>query len=234
MGHRRARLAGALLLGGALLAGCAPRTPAASSLLARVDAAMAHSSSYRLTGGDRAGQTASRFQALVNHRGDFAASLVTSVPGSPSLRSRVVAVAGHVYVLAPIQLQELGIASLPGDLSPATTWVEQPPAVARSYHRSLSPFFGPGLARTLRQALRGQATVRPGRRRGRSLWVVTERSRQASLRLWIDASTGRLLQLRVRGPQPVSLVYSHFGGAGEVNPPPSANVYVPPTPAPGG
>ncbi|MGH7611709.1 MAG: hypothetical protein ACREN4_06795 [Candidatus Dormibacteria bacterium] len=217
----------------ATLAACGSAPPKLHPLLEQVDKAMAGASSYRITGTDRAGETTSQFQVRVAQNGDFTARLVTRVPRSPSLVSRVVAKGDEVYVLAPTQLQELGITSLPGDLNPQTTWVEQPASVATSYRHSLQPFFGAGLGRTLRAALAGAARVEAGHRFQEAVWVVTERSRESSLRLWIASRSHRLRQLQISGSQPVKLRYFDFSGGIEIQAPPSSQVYAPPTPAPG-
>ena len=222
----------ALVLAAALaLSGCSQGLPSGTELVHRVAAAMAKTQAYRITGTSRAGQTVTSFRVLVQRDGDFRGTLDIAVPGSKTFRSDVIATAGKVYVRSPTELAELGISSLPGNLDPATTWVLQPAAVGKSYRESVEPFAGSGLAATLTTALKGMLTVRRSRLGGVPVLVVEETGGSSSLRLFVEASTDRLLELAITGDQPISLRYSAFGPSQTVAPPPSPQVYVPPTPA---
>jgi hypothetical protein len=224
-------LAALLLLGALALAGCGQGLPSGSTLVRRVAAAMAKIQAYRITGTSRAGQTVTSFRVLVLRDGDFKGTLDIAVPGSKTFRSDVIATAGKVYVRSPTELAELGISSLPGNLDPATTWVLQPAAVGKSYRQSVEPFASSGLATTLTAALKGTLIVRRSRLGGVPVLVVEETGGSSSLRLFVEASTDRLLELAITGDQPISLRYSAFGPSHTVAPPPSPQVYVPPTPA---
>ncbi|MGP8249935.1 MAG: hypothetical protein ACLQNU_08330 [Candidatus Dormibacteria bacterium] len=222
----------ALVLAAALaLTGCSQRLPSGVDLVHRVAAAMAKIPAYRITGTSRAGRTVTSFRVLVQRDGDFKGTLDIAAPGSKTFRSDVIATAGKVYVRSATELAELGISSLPGNLDPATTWVLQPAAVGRSYRQSVEPFAGSGLAATLTTALKGTLTVRRSRLDGVQVLVVAETGGSSSLRLFVEANTDHLLELAITGDQPISLRYSAFGPSQPVAPPPSPQVYVPPTPA---
>jgi hypothetical protein len=195
---------------------------------------MAKLPAYRLTGTVQAGQTTTSFRVLVRRDGDFSGSLDVAVPHSPVFRSDVIAVGANVYVRSPTELQELGITTLPGNLNPSTTWVLQPPSVARSYRHSLAPFVSSGLAATLAGTLKGTLSVRRSRLDGNLAVVVEEAGGRSSLRLFVQPAHDHLLELAITGDQPVFLHYSGFGVSQPVKPPPSSLVYVPPTPAASG
>lgn len=216
----------ALLL--VLLAGCGSTLPRGSRLVPRVAAAMHRAGSYRLSGSDVVGRTTTRFVVVVRRNGDFSGSLDIAVPGTPTFSSSIVAVAAAVYVRSPSELQELGIASLPGNLNPATTWVLQPRSVANGYRQSLGPFIGGGLAKSLAKATRGRLVVGRSELGNERVWVVREGAGSSSLRLLVEPSTDHLLELEISGPQPVTLRYSDFGTRTPVLAPPSSLVYAPP------
>lgn len=220
---------GALLLGG--LTACGPGLGSPGSVVQRMSKTMAGLAGYRISGSSRALQTTTSFAVYVRRDGAFRGSLDIAVPGAPTFRSQVVATPGSVYVRSPTELQELGISALPGNLDPATTWVLQPKAVAKSYRASVEPFSGAGLTGTLRQALKGPLRVHRAKLRGRAVLVVEERGGSSSLRLFISSTGYQLLELAITGAQPISLRYSDFGHAEPVPEPPSSKVYVPPTPA---
>ncbi|MGA8427141.1 MAG: hypothetical protein WB801_06100 [Candidatus Dormiibacterota bacterium] len=212
-----------------LLTGCAQTLPTGTQLVNRVAAAMARIPAYRITGTSRAGETVTSFRVVVLGNGDFKGTLDIAVPGSKTFRSDVIAAAGKVYVRSATELAELGISSLPGNLDPATTWVLQPAAVAKSYRQSVEPFAGSGLAATLTTALRGPLDVRRSKLSGVPVLVVEEAGGSSSLRLFVEPNTHHLLELAITGDQPISLRYSAFGVSQAVSPPPSSEVYVPPT-----
>jgi hypothetical protein len=225
-------VAAALVVAAALLLwGCAPNPPTGRELVLRVAAAMARIPAYRITGTSRAGETVTSFRVRVLGNGDFKGTLDIAVPGSKTFRSDVIATSDKVYVRSADELAELGISSLPGNLDPATTWVLQPAAVARSYRRSVEPFAGSGLAATLTTALKGTLTVRRSKLGGVPVLLVEEAGGRSSLRLFVGPATDHLLELAITGDQPISLRYSAFGLAQAVVPPPPAQVYVPPTQA---
>ncbi|MHB1576161.1 MAG: hypothetical protein ACYCX9_06575 [Candidatus Dormibacteria bacterium] len=210
------------------LASCGQSTPTATTLARRTAATMA-SSSYRISGAAVAGGTTTTFSVATMPDGDFSGQVVTRVPGSPSLSLQVVAVAGKVYVLSPLGLQQLGVTSLPGNLNPATTWVEQPPAPAQRYLRSIAPFCGRGIGRTLTRYLDAPHTISSAELDGVGAWLVEEGAAGSSLRLYIAKGSYRLLELTVAGKGPISLSYTGFGRIGTIAPPPPAHVYVPPS-----
>ncbi|HVB14735.1 MAG TPA: hypothetical protein VNH38_08285 [Candidatus Dormibacteraeota bacterium] len=214
-----------------LLVGCGPGLPTGSSLVRQVASSMARLSAYRITGTSQAVQTTTSFRVLVQRDGNFRGTLDITVPHAPIFRSDVVAIGSKVYVRSPTELQELGISALPGNLNPATTWVLQPAAVARSYRQSVVPFSGSGLASTLKRALRGPLTVSRSKLGGVAVLVVQERGGSSSLRLFVAPANDHLLELAITGDQPISLRYSAFGLAQAVKAPPSAEVYLPPTQA---
>lgn len=214
-----------------LLTGCGQSLPTGSQLVHRVAAAMARIPAYRITGSSRAGETVTSFRVVVLGNGDFKGTLDIAVPGSKTFRSDVIATTGKVYVRSATELAELGISSLPGNLDPATTWVLQPTAVARSYRQSVEPFAGSGLAATLTTALKGTLTVRRSKLSGVPVLVVEEVGGRSSLRLFVEPNTDHLLELAITGDQPISLRYSAFGLTQDVVPPPPTQVYVPPTQA---
>jgi len=195
---------------------------------------MASLGAYRISGSSRAVDTTTTFQVLVRHDGSFSGTLDIAVPHTAVFRSDVVAIGTRVYVRSPTELQELGISALPGNLNPATTWVLQPQAVARSYRQSVEPFSAAGLGATLRHAIRGVLTVRRARLRGVDVLVVEERGGSSSLRLFVAPATNYLLELSITGDQPITLRYSAFGRAQAIVAPPSSQVYVPPAAAPPG
>jgi len=223
-----AALVGAVAL---LLSGCGQSLPSGNQVVRRVATAMARISAYRITGTSRAGETVTSFRVLVLGDGDFKGTLDIAVPGSKTFRSDVIATSGKVYVRSATELAELGISSLPGNLDPATTWVLQPAAVAKSYRRSVEPFAGSGLAATLTTALKGTLTVRRSKLGGVPVLLVEEAGGRSSLRLFVGPDTDHLLELAITGDQPISLRYSAFGLSQAVVPPPPTQVYVPPTQA---
>lgn len=228
---RIAAVAALVVAAALLLSGCVQGLPTGHQVVRRVAAAMATISAYRITGTSRAGETVTSFRVLVLGDGDFKGTLDIAVPGSKTFRSDVIATSGKVYVRSPTELAQLGISSLPGNLDPATTWVLQPAAVARSYRRSVEPFAGSGLAATLTTALKGTLTVRRSKLGGVRVLLVEEAGGRSSLRLFVGPDTDHLLELAITGDQPISLRYSAFGLTQAVVPPPSTQVYVPPTPA---
>jgi hypothetical protein len=131
-------------------------------------------------------------------------------------------------VLSPLGLQQLGVTSLPGNLNPATTWVEQPSATAQRYLQSIAPFSGPGIGRTITRYLDDPHTISSADLHGVSAWLVEEGAAGSSLRLYIAKGSYRLLELTVAGKSPISLFYTEFGRIGAIAPPPAAHVYVPP------
>jgi hypothetical protein len=227
------RLLGPLLLLGLLsfVAGCGQPLPSGPTLVHQVEASMGKLSAYQITGSSRAVDTSTSFRVLVLHDGDFQGTLDIAVPHTATFRSDVIAIGSRVYVRSPTELQELGITALPGNLSPATTWVVQPTAVARSYRQSVAPFSGVGLVRTLKLALRGPLTVRRSKLAGMAVLVVQERGGTSSLSLFVAPTSDHLLELAISGDQPISLTYSAFGRARAVAAPPASQVYVPPTQA---
>ncbi len=209
------------------LAACGQSTPTATILARRTAATMADSS-YRISGTARAGGTTTTFSVATLPDGDFAGEVVTRVPGSPSLSLQVVAVDGRVFVLSPLGLQQLGITSLPGNLNPATTWVEQPPATAQRYLQSIAPFSGSGIGRTITRYLDDPHTISSVDLHGVGAWLVEEGAAGSSLRLYIAKGSYRLLELTVAGKSPISLSYTGFERIAPIAPPPAAHVYVPP------
>lgn len=232
---RRRSLWGALPAAAAtaLLCSCGAATPTAAVLLRGAERYMA-SSSYQLVGGDRAGQAAVSFTLRETAAGGFSGQVQFSVPPSPVLRTRVVALGTKVWVLSAAALAQLGISSLPGHLNPATTWVLQPAQVGAHYRESVAPFVGRGLTSTLEGLLRGRPTVRAAALGGVRVWVLREQGRPGTeLTLYLQRRPLRVLRIEVSGPSGFQLQYSHFGQIPEVTPPPPSEVYVPPTPAPG-
>ncbi|MHB1525768.1 MAG: hypothetical protein ACYCZN_05760 [Candidatus Dormibacteria bacterium] len=222
----------ALLGLGLALSACGQSVPSSQVLIQRTAAAMAQLS-YRLEGSTRAGQTRISFSVKTLPNGDFSGQVDTAVPHSPTLTTDVVALGQKVYVLSPMALAQLGIAALPGNLNPATTWVLQPTAVAARYRKSLAAFTGSGLASTLRSHLKGTLVVRSTSWRGMAAWLVEEGGAGSSLHLYIERGSYELLQLTITGHRPISLRYDDFGLISAVSPPPSNQIYVPPIPAPG-
>ncbi|MGH7642992.1 MAG: hypothetical protein ACRENX_08285 [Candidatus Dormibacteria bacterium] len=214
-----------------LLAGCGPGLPTGPALVHQVAAAMVRLDAYRISGTSRAVETTTSFRVLVRRDGDFRGTLDIAVPHAVTFRSDVVSIGSKVYVRSPLELQELGITALPGNLNPATTWVVQPKAVASSYRRSVEPFAGAGLAATLKRVLQGPLVVSRGRLSGNDVLVVEERGGSSSLRLFVTPTSDHLLELAITGDQPISLRYSAFGLGGAVTAPPSSQTYVPPTQA---
>ncbi len=223
----------AAVAGAVLLSSCGPSDPSARSLLTGAARAMAPLS-YHLQGSDRAGDAKVSFSVQERANGDFSGQVDFAVPPSPVLSTRVVAVGDRVYVLAPGALSQLGITSLPGNLNPATTWVLQPSTDGSRYRQSVSPFVGAGLTGTLKLVLRGQPTVRAATLSGSPVWLLEERPRRGpSLSLYLQQGSDRLLMLTITGPDGIQLRYNDFNRVAPVAPPPSGQVYVPPTPAPG-
>jgi hypothetical protein len=214
-----------------LLSGCAQALPGGSALVHQVSVSMARLPAYRITGTSKALQTTTSFRVLVRRDGDFQGTLDIAVPPTATFRSEVVAIGSKVYVRSPTELEELGITALPGNLNPATTWVVQPKAVAKSYRQSVEPFSGSGLAVTLKRVLRGPLTVRRSKLGGVAVLVVGETGGSSSLRLFVAPASHHLLELAITGDQPISLRYSSFGLGQAVQAPPSSDVYVPPTQA---
>ncbi len=217
----------------AALASCGQSPPSSAGLATRTAAAMADSS-YRISGSASAGGTTTTFSVATLPNGDFSGSVVTRVPGSPTLSLRVMAVAKKVFVLSPLGLQQLGVTALPGNLNPATTWVEQPPATAQHYLQSIAPFAGPGIGRTIARYLDAPHTIASTELNGLAAWLVEEGAGGSSLRLYIAKGSYRLLELTVAGKSPISLTYTQFGQIGTISPPPSDHVYVPPATAQSG
>ncbi|HEY6538735.1 MAG TPA: hypothetical protein VI138_06835 [Candidatus Dormibacteraeota bacterium] len=229
----RSRLAGLAFLIAFLLvlAGCGAGLPSGPTLVHRVAKAMSGLDGYQISGTSRALDTTTSFRVTVRRNGDFQGTLDIAVPHAATFRSDVIAVGSRVYVRSPTELEELGITALPGNLNPATTWVVQPKAVARSYRRSVEPFSAGGLTKTLEKALGGPLTVRRGRLLGQHILVVEERGGSSSLRLFVTPASDHLLELSITGDQPISLRYRAFGEGHPVLAPPAADVYVPPTQA---
>lgn len=215
-----------------ILSSCGQAVPAVGPLTRDAAAAMARSS-FRISGSARAGLTTTTFSVVTLPNGDFSGTVVTTVPGSPSLSLQVVGYGSKVYVLSPLGLAQLGITSLPGNLNPATTWIVQTPTTASRYRQSLAPFTGPGLAKTLHSYLKPPVSVGDSNLHGIPAWLVEEGSASSSLRLYIAKGSYHLLQLTVTGRAPISLKYALFGRVASVAPPPAAQVYSPPAAAPG-
>jgi hypothetical protein len=233
-GRRLARL-GALpaLATTALLCSCGTATPSAGHLLKEAGRAMA-SSSYQLTGGDRAGQARVSFSLRELPSGAFSGEVQFSVPPSPVLSTEVVSVGSRVWVLSAAALAQLGITSLPGNLNPATTWVLQPAAVGERYRRSVAPFVGSGLEATLEKLAAGRPSVTAVQYSGRAAWRLSEKGRAGEdLTVYLQREPLRVLRIEVSGTEGFEISYSGFGQIAGVTPPPPAEVYVPPTPAPG-
>ena len=233
-GRRLARL-GALpaLAATGLLCSCGSATPSAAHLLQEAGRTMA-TSSYRLTGGDRAGQAKVSFSLRQLPSGAFSGEVEFSVPPSPVLSTEVVSLGSRVWVLSAAALAQLGITSLPGNLNPATTWVLQPSSVGVRYQQSVAPFVGAGLEATLEKLAAGRPQVSAAEYSGAAAWRLSEKGRAGEdLTIYLQRQPLRVLQLQVSGPDGFAIRYSSFGQIAEVTPPPPAQVYVPPTPAPG-
>lgn len=217
-----------LLLLVPLLAACGSEQPSVQTITQRSATVMAHVS-FRISGSAKAGVTTTTFVVATLPDGNFSGSVVTTVPGSPTLSLQVTAVSDKVYVLSPLGLQQLGITSLPGDLNPATTWVQQTPTLASRYLQSIAPFTGSGIGSTLREYLKAPLSLRSASLGGDRVWLVEEGPSSSSLRLYIAKGSYRLLQLTVAGKGPISLSYTGFGRIGTIEPPPPAHVYIPPS-----
>jgi|GEM_PF-5447921 len=230
-GHRRTSrwgwAIGPILLLVPLLASCGSEQPSVQTITQRSAGVMAHVS-FRISGSAKAGVTTTTFVVATLPDGDFAGSVVTTVPGSPTLSLQVTAVAGKVYVLSPLGLQQLGITSLPGNLNPATTWVQQTPTLASRYLQSIAPFTGSGIGSTLREYLKAPLTLHSSSLGSNRVWLVEEGPASSSLRLYIAKGNYHLLQLTVTGRSPISLRYYDFDRIPAIDPPPAADVYVPP------
>ncbi len=233
-GRRLARL-GALpaLATTALLCSCGTATPSATHLLQEAGRTMA-TTSYQLTGGDRAGQARVTFSLRALPSGAFSGEVQFSVPPSPVLSTEVVSLDSRVWVLSAAALAQLGITSLPGNLNPATTWVLQPAGVGERYRRSVTPFVGSGLEATLERLAAGRPSVSTVEYSGAAAWRLSEKGRAGQeLTVYLQRQPLRVLRIQVSGPDGFEISYSGFGQVAEVTPPPPAQVYVPPTPAPG-
>ncbi|MDA8394565.1 MAG: hypothetical protein M0T72_04855 [Candidatus Dormibacteraeota bacterium] len=216
-----------------LLCSCGAATPSAAHLLQEAGRTMA-TSSYQLTGGDRAGQARVSFSLRELPSGAFSGAVQFSVPPSPVLSTEVVSLGPRVWVLSAAALAQLGITSLPGHLNPATTWVLQPSGVGVRYRQSVAPFVGAGLETTLEKLSAGRPLVSATEFSGAAAWRLQERGRGGeSLTIYLQRQPLLVLQLQVSGPDGFEIRYSDFGQIAEVTPPPPTEVYVPPTPAPG-
>ncbi len=93
---------------------------------------------------------------------------------------------------------------------------------------------GSGLEATLEKLAAGRPQVSATEYSGAAAWRLSEKGRAGEyLTIYLQRQPLRVLQLQVSGPDGFAIRYSSFGQIAAVTPPPPAQVYVPPTPAPG-